>query len=201
MRIASRCLWDTETDNHASSTFQNPYLYCVAMVFAVYFEVMSRLSRHSRFLPHAVFAVTLATAHLSLHITLPPVHVASSIIFHGWSGKFSSLPVRVGAPACNCILLPSFIESVCMYHISISRDSMADFPISAVNVLTIQLICVLPPCSHVAKHCRQSIWETQVANLKFYLGLKCEERLLYGHFSRLAGIATSSRTQSVMSSS
>jgi hypothetical protein len=162
VRIASRCLWDTETDNHASSTFQNPYLYCVAMVFAVYFEVMSRLSRHSRFLPHAVFAVTLATAHLSLHITLPPVHVASSIIFHGWSGKFSSLPVRVGAPACNCILLPSFIESVCMYHISISRDSMADFPISAVNILTIQLICVLPPCSHVAKHCRQSIWETQV---------------------------------------
>lgn len=39
VRIASRCLWDTETDNHASSTFQNPYLYCVAMVFAVYFEV------------------------------------------------------------------------------------------------------------------------------------------------------------------
>jgi hypothetical protein len=43
VRIASRCLWDTETDNHASSTFQNPYLYCVAMVFAVYFEVPPRL--------------------------------------------------------------------------------------------------------------------------------------------------------------
>ena len=41
VRIASRCLWDTETDNHASSTFQNPYLYCVAMVFAVYFEVLA----------------------------------------------------------------------------------------------------------------------------------------------------------------
>ncbi len=44
VRIASRCLWDTETDNHASSTFQNPYLYCVAMVFAVYFEVRSQTS-------------------------------------------------------------------------------------------------------------------------------------------------------------
>jgi hypothetical protein len=140
VRIASRCLWDTETDNHASSTFQNPYLYCVAMVFAVYFEVMPRLPRRSRFLPHAVFSVTLSTAHSSPHITLPPIHahssphitlppihahpsphitlppihVASSVIFHGWSGKFFPLPVRVGAPACNCILLPAVFHLNCI---------------------------------------------------------------------------------------
>jgi hypothetical protein len=63
VRIASRCLWDTETDNHASSTFQNPYLYCVAMVFAVYFEVPNRQSCLSRYLPYAVFAVIVAAAH------------------------------------------------------------------------------------------------------------------------------------------
>ena len=114
VRIASRCLWDTETDNHASSTFQNPYLYCVAMVFAVYFEVMPRLPRHSRFLPHAVVSVTLSTTHSSQHITLPPIHVASSVIFHGWSGKFFSLPVRVGAPACYCILLPAVFHLNCI---------------------------------------------------------------------------------------
>ncbi|KAJ1491603.1 flagellar outer dynein arm light chain 2 [Baffinella frigidus] len=32
VRIASRCLWDVETDNHASAYYTNPYLYCVAMV-------------------------------------------------------------------------------------------------------------------------------------------------------------------------
>ena len=38
VRISSRCLWDVETDNHASASFQNTSLYCVAMVFAVFFE-------------------------------------------------------------------------------------------------------------------------------------------------------------------
>mmetsp|Transcript_8741 Transcript_8741/g.19336 ORF Transcript_8741/g.19336 Transcript_8741/m.19336 type:complete len:132 (+) Transcript_8741:84-479(+) len=38
VRIASRCLWDVETDNHASAYYTNPYLYCVAMVFACYYE-------------------------------------------------------------------------------------------------------------------------------------------------------------------
>lgn len=71
VRIASRCLWDVETDNHASAYYTNPYcesllssyarpwtswlcsdcgvtlrggmclslaVYCVAMVFACYYE-------------------------------------------------------------------------------------------------------------------------------------------------------------------
>jgi len=38
VRIASRCLWDVETDNHASAYYTNPHLYCVAMVFACYYE-------------------------------------------------------------------------------------------------------------------------------------------------------------------
>ena len=28
VRIASRCLWDVETDNHASAYYTNPHLYC-----------------------------------------------------------------------------------------------------------------------------------------------------------------------------
>uniref|UniRef100_A0A7S3CYT8 Uncharacterized protein n=1 Tax=Palpitomonas bilix TaxID=652834 RepID=A0A7S3CYT8_9EUKA len=38
VRIASRCLWDVETDNYASDSFQNESLYCVCMVFGCYYE-------------------------------------------------------------------------------------------------------------------------------------------------------------------
>jgi hypothetical protein len=33
VRVASRCLWDTETDNYASYTFSNDAMWCTAMVF------------------------------------------------------------------------------------------------------------------------------------------------------------------------
>jgi len=38
LSTARRCLWDVETNNHASAYYTNPYLYCVAMVFACYYE-------------------------------------------------------------------------------------------------------------------------------------------------------------------
>jgi hypothetical protein len=38
MRIASRCLWDTNTDGFASESYENESLYCVCQVFALYFE-------------------------------------------------------------------------------------------------------------------------------------------------------------------
>lgn len=36
--IASRCLWDTETDNYASYSMKNASLFCVLMVFGMYLE-------------------------------------------------------------------------------------------------------------------------------------------------------------------
>jgi len=36
--IASRCLWDTETDNYASFSMKNSSLFCVVMVFGLYLE-------------------------------------------------------------------------------------------------------------------------------------------------------------------
>lgn len=36
--IASRCLWDTETDNYASYSMKNSSLFCVLMVFGMYLE-------------------------------------------------------------------------------------------------------------------------------------------------------------------
>jgi len=36
--IASRCLWDTETDNYASFSMKNSSLFCVLMVFGLYLE-------------------------------------------------------------------------------------------------------------------------------------------------------------------
>jgi len=36
--IASRCLWDTETDNYAAFSFKNSSLFCVLMVFGLYLE-------------------------------------------------------------------------------------------------------------------------------------------------------------------
>jgi len=36
--IASRCLWDTETDNYSSYSFKNQTLFCTIMVFGLYLE-------------------------------------------------------------------------------------------------------------------------------------------------------------------
>jgi len=36
--IASRCLWDTETDNYASFSFKNESIFCVVMAFGFYLE-------------------------------------------------------------------------------------------------------------------------------------------------------------------
>ena len=36
VRVASRCLWDTATDNYASVEYTNQFLWCSAMVFGVY---------------------------------------------------------------------------------------------------------------------------------------------------------------------
>lgn len=38
VRVASRCLWDTETDNYASYTWNNESIWCNALVFALYTE-------------------------------------------------------------------------------------------------------------------------------------------------------------------
>lgn len=38
VRVASRCLWDTATDNYASVQFKNQSLWCSTMVFGVYTE-------------------------------------------------------------------------------------------------------------------------------------------------------------------
>lgn len=36
VRVASRCLWDTHTDNYASVHFKNQSMWCSAMVFGLY---------------------------------------------------------------------------------------------------------------------------------------------------------------------
>ena len=36
--IASRCLWDTDTDNYAAFSMKNQSLFCVIMVFGLYLE-------------------------------------------------------------------------------------------------------------------------------------------------------------------
>ncbi|MBN3325388.1 TC1DB protein, partial [Atractosteus spatula] len=38
LRVTSRCLWDTETDNFAVATFQNTSLFAVAVVYGLYCE-------------------------------------------------------------------------------------------------------------------------------------------------------------------
>ncbi|KAJ4460034.1 putative dynein outer arm light chain [Paratrimastix pyriformis] len=38
MRVASRSLWDPKVDSCVSCHFQNNSLFCVAMVFGIYFE-------------------------------------------------------------------------------------------------------------------------------------------------------------------
>ncbi|XP_076370276.1 dynein light chain Tctex-type protein 2B-like [Tachypleus tridentatus] len=37
VRIGSRCLWDSDTDNYASDIFMNDSLFCVATAFATYY--------------------------------------------------------------------------------------------------------------------------------------------------------------------
>ena len=36
VRITSRCLWDTTTDNYATASFQNQHIWASAIVFAFY---------------------------------------------------------------------------------------------------------------------------------------------------------------------
>jgi len=38
VRVASRCLWDTATDNYASVNYKNQHLWCCAMIFGLYTE-------------------------------------------------------------------------------------------------------------------------------------------------------------------
>lgn len=38
MRITSRCLWDTNSDDFASAFYQNDTLYCVCQVYGLYYE-------------------------------------------------------------------------------------------------------------------------------------------------------------------
>mmetsp|Transcript_20883 Transcript_20883/g.61011 ORF Transcript_20883/g.61011 Transcript_20883/m.61011 type:complete len:138 (-) Transcript_20883:626-1039(-) len=38
VRVASRCLWDTGTDNYASVKYQNQHLWSCAMIFGLYTE-------------------------------------------------------------------------------------------------------------------------------------------------------------------
>ncbi|KAL7482145.1 hypothetical protein ACHAW6_007829 [Cyclotella cf. meneghiniana] len=36
VRITSRCLWDTSTDNYATASFQNQHIWASAIVFGLY---------------------------------------------------------------------------------------------------------------------------------------------------------------------
>ena len=38
VRITSRCLWDTQTDNYASIDYKNDHVWASAMVFGLYAE-------------------------------------------------------------------------------------------------------------------------------------------------------------------
>ncbi|GAQ87714.1 hypothetical protein KFL_003720050 [Klebsormidium nitens] len=38
IRLASRCMWDTSTDNCASESFETEAIFCVAQVYGLYFE-------------------------------------------------------------------------------------------------------------------------------------------------------------------
>ncbi|MEW5299747.1 MAG: hypothetical protein WDW38_003137 [Sanguina aurantia] len=38
MRIVTRCLWDTQTDNFASEYFENESLTCICQVYGLYYE-------------------------------------------------------------------------------------------------------------------------------------------------------------------
>ncbi len=36
VRVTSRCLWETSTDNYAAATFQNQHIWASAIVFGLY---------------------------------------------------------------------------------------------------------------------------------------------------------------------
>ena len=38
VRFGGRCVWDADRDTFASAWFQNPHLYAVGEVYAVYYE-------------------------------------------------------------------------------------------------------------------------------------------------------------------
>lgn len=38
MRLVSRCLWDTATDNFATAYYENDSLYCVCQCYGLYIE-------------------------------------------------------------------------------------------------------------------------------------------------------------------
>lgn len=38
IRVASRCLWDPQQDNFATSSYKNSSLLCVALVFGCFYE-------------------------------------------------------------------------------------------------------------------------------------------------------------------
>ena len=38
VQVASRCLWNTATDNFAAATFRNSSIYAVAVVYGVYLD-------------------------------------------------------------------------------------------------------------------------------------------------------------------
>lgn len=38
MRLVSRCLWDTDTDNYATAYYENDSLYCVCQCYGLYIE-------------------------------------------------------------------------------------------------------------------------------------------------------------------
>ena len=38
LKITSKCLWDTNSDNYTSYTYKNDDFYCTAMVFGLYNE-------------------------------------------------------------------------------------------------------------------------------------------------------------------
>lgn len=37
VKIAARCLWDSDTDNYAQATYSNETLFCVAVAYGVYY--------------------------------------------------------------------------------------------------------------------------------------------------------------------
>lgn len=38
IQVASRCVWDQRTDNHASVTYRNNHMFATATCFGIYFE-------------------------------------------------------------------------------------------------------------------------------------------------------------------
>ena len=37
VRMGTRCLWDSDTDNYASDVFMNDSLFCCAAAFGIYY--------------------------------------------------------------------------------------------------------------------------------------------------------------------